>query len=123
MIFRSALAFALVAGAVPAIGRTPEASLERTIGNRHAEPPVDCIRPDLNVRPEIFDQTAIVYRDARRTYVNRLNGRCPQLREGRRIIVTGAGGRLCRNDPVRVVEATGAGFGFCTLGPFIPYAR
>ena len=39
------------------------------------------------------------------------------------MIVTGAGGRLCHNDAVRILEATGAGFGFCALGPFVPYDK
>ena len=118
---------ALLAGGIIAApvmaAQTPEAALARLLGDRRPGAVLRCIRPDLSAQPEIFDAAAIVYRDARRTYVNRLDGACPQLRRGRRIIVTGAGGQLCVNDPVRVVDTTGAGFGFCTLGPFVPYER
>ena len=109
--------------AMPAAAADPEAALAKFLAGRHAGAPVECIRPDRTVPPETFDGTAIVYRDARTTYVNRFAAACPQLRRNRTAIVTGAGGRLCRSDPVRIVEATGAGFGFCTLGSFIPYDK
>ena len=119
-------ALTLLMAAIPAVAAapTPDQRLAKLIGERHAEAPIECITPDLSAQPEIVDGTAIVYRGGQnRTYVNRLGGKCGQLRESRRITVVGSSGRLCRADPVRVSESTGADFGFCTLGDFTPYGR
>ena len=97
--------------------------LAELLKGKTAQAPRRCIFPDRSVQADIIDGTAIVYRDARYTYVGRLKNGCPALREGRRIITRGAGGELCENDPVRVVEATGHDFGFCTFDTFTPYRK
>jgi hypothetical protein len=115
---------ALVAGGLlsaPAWA-SPDA-LSDLLKGKTAEAPRRCIFPDPSVQPVIIDGAALVYRDARYTYVARFKGGCPALREGRRIATRGAGGQLCANDPVHVTEATGADFGLCTFDQFTPYRR
>jgi hypothetical protein len=114
----------LVAGgllAAPACA-SPDA-LSALLKGKTAEAPRRCIFPDRSVQPRIIDGTAIVYRDARYTYVAHFKGGCPALREDRRIVTRGTGGGLCENDPVHVTETTGAGFGFCTFDRFTPYRK
>jgi hypothetical protein len=101
---------------------SPDA-LSDLLKGKTADAPRRCIFPDRSVQPVIIDGTALVYRDARYTYVARFKGGCPALREGRRIATRGAGGQLCENDPVHVTEATGADFGFCTFDRFTPYRK
>jgi hypothetical protein len=119
-MMRALLLVALLAS--PAAAAGPE-RLDALLKGRVAEAPKSCIFADRAVQPEIIDGTALVYRDARYTYVGRLKGGCPALREGRTIITRGAGHQLCEHDPVRIVEATGAGFGFCTFDKFVPYRK
>ena len=107
----------------PVSAVTPDERLARMLAGRTAGTPMRCIRPDRGVQPEIIDGKAIVYRDARQTYVARFKGGCPALREGRITISRGAGGQLCTNDPVRIAEATGTDFGFCAIESFTPYAK
>jgi hypothetical protein len=110
--------------ATPAIAaKSPEGRLEKALAGKTAGTPVDCIRPDLSARPEIYSGIGILYRDARTTYLARMEGACPALRDDRTIIVRGDGQKLCRHDPVRIVEPTGADFGFCTFSGFTPYAK
>jgi len=97
--------------------------LASLLKGRVAQSPERCIIPDRGVQPEIIDGTALVYRDARYTYVGRFKGGCPALREGRTIVTRSISGQICENDPVRIVEATGAGFGFCTFEKFTPYKK
>ena len=118
------VAIALVAGgllAAPACAATD--ALSALLKGKTAESPRRCIFPDRSAQPQIIDGTAIVYRDARYTYVARFKGGCPALREGRRIVTRGTNGQLCENDPVRVTETTGAGFGICTFDQFTPYRK
>jgi len=115
------LAAGLFAGfAAPAFAADHLAEL---LKGKAAQSPRRCIFPDRGVQPEIIDGTAIVYHDARYTYVGRFKGGCAALREDRRIVTRGAGGQLCENDPVRVTETTGHDFGFCTFDKFVPYKR
>lgn len=108
--------------AAPVAAAAPD-RLSELVRGKTAGTPRRCIFPDRSVQPVIIDGTAIVYRDARFTYVGRLKGGCPALREGRTIVTRSAGGQLCQNDPVRVVESTGAGFGICTFETFTPYLK
>ena len=82
-----------------------------------------CILPDLSARPQIIDRTAIVYFDARTTYVGRFKGGCPLLRDYRRITTRRTGAHLCANDPVHISEGTGGDLGFCTFSGFTPYRK
>jgi hypothetical protein len=108
--------------AAPALAAGPD-YLGQLLKGKTAESPRRCIFPDRSVQPEIIDGTALVYRDARTTYVARFKGGCPALREDRRVTVRGAGGQLCENDPVRVSETTGHDFGMCTFDKFVPYRK
>ena len=108
--------------ASPSMAAGPD-YLDRLLKGKVAESPKRCIFPDHSAQPEIIDGTALVYHDARYTYVARFKGGCPALREDRRVAVRGAGGQLCENDPVRVSETTGHDFGFCTLAGFTPYRK
>ena len=120
-----ALSLALASGVLAGLTEPAMAGdrLAELLKGKTAASPRRCILPDHNVQAEIIDGTAIVYRDARYTYVGRLKGGCPALREDRRIVTRSTGGQLCENDPVRVVETTGHDFGFCTFDKFVPYKR
>jgi len=96
--------------------------LAQLLKGKTEEAPRRCIFPGLSARPVVIDRTAIVYRDARYTYVAHFKGGCSILRESRRIVTRGStGGRLCANDPVHVSEETGGDIGFCTFDSFTPY--
>ena len=109
-------------GAAPSMAAGPD-YLGQLLKGKIAGAPQRCIFPDRSVQPEIIDRTALVYRDARFTYVAHIKGKCPALREDRRVLVRSAGGQLCENDPVYISEATGADFGFCTFDKFVPYGK
>lgn len=115
-------AFAAACLAAPATAAGPD-RLAQILKGRTAAPVRKCIFPDSAVQPVIIDGTALVYRDARYTYVGRFKGGCPALREGRTVVTRGVGGQLCQNDPARIVEATGHDFGFCTFESFTPYGK
>lgn len=120
-----AVLLAVAAGslsAAPAQAAAPD-RLADLLKGRTALSPRRCIFPDRSVQPEIVDGTAMVYRDARYTYVARFKGGCPALREDRRIVTRGAGGQLCENDPVHIAETTDHDFGFCTFDRFVPYRK
>lgn len=108
--------------AAPSVAAGPD-YLARLLKGKSAESPRRCIFPDWSVHPQIIDGRAIVYRDARYTYVARFKGGCPALREDRRVTVQGTGGQLCENDPARISEATGHDFGLCTFDKFVPYHK
>jgi hypothetical protein len=116
-----AVAVGLLSGS-PAAAAGPD-RLAELLKGKTASSPRRCIFPDRSVQPEIIDGTAIVYRDARFTYVARFKGGCAALREDRRIVTRGTGGQLCENDPVHVAETTGQDFGFCTFDRFVPYGK
>lgn len=97
--------------------------LAQLLKGKTAELPRRCIFPDLSAQPEIIDGNALVYHDARYTYVARFKHGCPALRGDRRVTVRGAGGQLCENDPVHVSETTGHDFGMCTFDTFVPYRK
>jgi len=108
--------------AAPSMAAGPD-YLGQLLKGKVASEPRRCIFPDRSVQPEIIDGTALVYRDARFTYVAHFKGGCPALREDRRVTIRGAGGQLCENDPVRVSETTGHDFGLCTFDRFVPYRK
>ena len=118
---RNPVLAALILGLFAAPACAAGNDLDRFIAGKTASPPRRCIFPDRHVQPEIIDGTAIVYRDARYTYVAPFKHDCPALREDRRITTRGAGGQLCENDPVHIAETTGHDFGFCTFDKFVPY--
>jgi hypothetical protein len=97
--------------------------LDTLLKGKVAGSPQRCIFPEMSVRPVVIDGQAIVYRDARYTYVARFKGGCAILREDRRIVTRGAGGKLCANDPVRVSALTGHDIGFCVFDSFTPYRK
>jgi len=118
----------LIAFAAAGLIRAPSAAagpdcLARLLMGKVAGATRRCIFPDHSAQPEVIDGTALVYHDARFTYVARFKGSCPALREDRHITVRGAGGQLCENDPVHVSETTGHDFGFCTFAGFTPYRQ
>ncbi len=118
------IVIAALLGATPALAANDgEAKLQRALAGKVAGQPLRCIQPDLSAQPVIYDGVGILYHRGRTTYVGRLQGACPALREDRTIIVRGQGGLLCRNDPVRIHEATGADFGFCAFSGFTPYTK
>jgi len=114
---------ALILGLAAAPAGARGDDLARLLKGKVAGTPRRCILPDAHVHPQIIDGTAIVYRDARYTYVARFKHGCPALREDRRFATRGAGGELCENDPVYISEATGHDFGFCTFDQFVPYGK
>jgi len=122
---RGVLIAGLIVAAAPAFAAADgNAKLQHFLAGKVAGKPAECIRPDFSAQPVIYDEAGIVYHTPRATYVARMQGDCPQLRESRRIVTSSLAGRLCRNDQVQIVDVTGRpGYGFCTFDNFTPYSR
>jgi hypothetical protein len=118
---------ALAAVAItPAIGArlSPEARLDKLIGDRVAGPPVHCINLHNIQSSEIIDGTAIVYRVGSTLYVNRPRSGASWLDDDDILSTRTIGSQLCRVDTVKLIDrAARYQRGFVVLGDFVPYKR
>jgi hypothetical protein len=119
----AALAGTVFVPAANAARLSPEARLEKLIGDRVPGKPVPCINLRDIQSSEIVDKTAIVYRVGSKLYVNRPQG-ANSLDSDDILVTRTPTGQLCRIDAVHLVDRT-ARFphGFVTLGDFVPYTR
>ncbi|MFD1611101.1 hypothetical protein ACFSCW_04720 [Sphingomonas tabacisoli] len=117
------LAAALLAPAVAAPRLSPEARLDKAIGDRVPGKPVSCINLRDIQSSEIIDKTAIVYRVGSKLYVNRPHG-ANWLDDDDILVTKTVTGQLCRIDTVTLIDRTSRfQRGFVTLADFVPYTR
>ena len=124
LIFGAALAAAAVTPAFGAPRLSPEARLEKLIGDRVPGKPVDCVNLRDVQSSQIIDGTAIVYRVGSRLYVNRPQSGARWLDDDDILATRTIGSQLCRIDTVKLIDRTSRfQRGFVILGDFVPYTR
>jgi hypothetical protein len=102
----------------------PGADLAQTLAGRVAGPPQSCVSTQSVSSLRAIDSATLGYGSGSTTYVNRLGGDCPGLRELSTIIVEVYGAQYCRGDHFRAVELTGGIPGpVCVLGDWVPYRK
>ena len=112
----------LLGGAAP--DRSPEGRLARAIDGRTPGEAVRCVHASRLGGPEPIGSQVLVYREARRVWVNRLPDHCPGLAGDVVLVQERWGSQICANDRVRAVPRLGGIPGApCRLGPFVPYDR
>jgi hypothetical protein len=106
---------------------SPEATqkLAQALQGRTQGPPAPCIA-NLRGRAEmsVIDDTTILFREGSTVYVQKPNGGCPSLGNGRYALVKRQVGstRYCEGDIGEVVDPVSGFFaGSCVFGPFVPY--
>ena len=101
--------------------------LAKALAGRTAGPSVDCV-PNLHglSRMTVVDDNTILFRDGSVIYLQKPQGGCHGLADGRYSLVTERAGtqQICRGDISRLVDLQ-SGFqgGSCLYGPFIPYRK
>lgn len=112
--------------AVPAMAAQPtaEARLAKTLDGRVAGKPVNCINLGRIDSSQIFDRTAIVYRDGATLYVNRPDFGAQSL-DSSDILVTDTWTQdLCSVDTVKLYQSGSRMMsGVVGLGAFVPYTK
>jgi len=124
LVIGAALAAAALTPALGAQRLSPEAQLNKVIGDRVPGKPVSCINLRDVQSSQIIDGTAIVYRMGGRLYVNRPTTGAHWLDDDDILATSTIGTQLCRIDSVKLIDRT-ALFqrGFVVLGDFVPYTR
>ena len=103
------------------------AKLANALQGRAAGPSVDCV-PNLHgqARMQVIDDNTILFRDGSVVYVQKPEGGCRGLADGRYSLVTERVGthQICRGDISRLVDLQ-SGFqgGSCIYGSFVPYRK
>lgn len=100
-----------------------QADFDRALAGRTAGAPMNCLPTWRSRDMTVIDDSTILFREGRTTYVNKPLGACNGLGWGGRALVTRSiGPQLCRGDIATVVD-TSSGFtvGSCSLGDFVPY--
>lgn len=125
LVVTALLATSFAAYATPPMNVRGEAELRTIIGDRVAEPPVNCIEQHAIDSAEVIDGTAIVYRDGDRLYVNRPANGANDLESDDILLLTDThSSELCSIDVVRLIDRTSRfERGFVGLGQFIPYVK
>jgi hypothetical protein len=124
LIIAAALAAAATTPALGAPRLSPEARLDKLIGDRVAGEPVSCINLRDVQSSQIIDGTAIVYRVGSKLYVNHPRSGARWLDNDDILATRTIGSQLCRIDTVKLIDRT-ARFprGFVVLGDFVPYTK
>ena len=101
----------------------PSPGLAQALTGYVSGKPVNCIAASRVSGPEIIDTTNILYRQSRdRLWRNKLEDKCPLLRENDILVVERFGDQLCRFDRFQIVNRnSGFASGYCILGSFTPY--
>lgn len=117
----AALAIGISASAQVSDQLTPD--LAQALAGRVAGKPVNCIIASRVSGPDLLDPLNIVYRESRtRLWRNKLDEKCPLLRENDILVVERFGDQLCRYDRFQIVNRnSGFASGYCILGAFTPY--
>jgi hypothetical protein len=97
-------------------------ALTRTLADRVAGEPRDCIDPESSASLTVVDSRTVTYRQGSTLWVSRLRDECPGLRPLDSLIVEVEGGQYCRNTRFRAVSPGASIPGpTCFLGEFVPY--
>ena len=103
---------------------TGEEELAKTLGDRVAGKPVDCIYLPTVTSSRIIDRTAIVYDAGSTIYVNRPRSGADQLNDSDVMVLNLHSSQLCSIDVVHLHDQTSHFMtGFVGLGEFVPYKR
>ena len=101
--------------------------LAQALQGRTPGRPVNCI---ANLRGgaqmSVIDDTTILFREGSTVYVQKPEGGCPNLGNGRYALVKRqvGGSQYCEGDIGEVVDPVSGFFaGSCVFGPFIPYRK
>jgi len=103
------------------------ARLAQALAGRAAGPMVDCV-PNLHgkSRMEVVDDNTILFKDGSVIYLQKPQGGCQGLADGRYSLVTERVGthQICRGDINRLVDLQ-SGFqgGSCVYDSFVPYRK
>ena len=103
-----------------------ENELRQALAGKVAGRPVDCLQARTSGDMQIIDDSTILFREGRRTYVQAPRGGCAPLGSGTYTLVTQSfgGTGLCRGDIARVVDLqSGFTVGSCSLNEFVPFER
>jgi len=107
------------------MGRTDraQATYERALAGKTAGRAEKCLPLHRTRDMEKIDDTTILFRDGRTTYVNTTLGACNNMGDQSYALVTrNVGPQLCRGDIATVTDMTsGITVGSCALGDFVPY--
>ena len=124
LILGAALAAVTVTPVLAGQRPSPEARLDKLIGDRVPGKPVSCINLRDVQSSTIIDGTAIVYRVGSKLYVNRPQSGARWLDDDDILSTRTIGSQLCRIDAVHLIDRS-ARFqrGFVVLGDFVPYSR
>lgn len=100
-----------------------QADFDRAMAGRTAGAPMKCLPTYRSNDMTVIDDSTILFREGRTTYVNKPLGECNGLAWGGRALVTrNVGPQLCRGDIANVVDNTsGVTVGSCALGDFVPF--
>lgn len=124
LIIGAALAATTITPALGAPRLSPEARLDKLIGDRVAGDPVSCINLRDVQSSQIIDGTAIVYRVGSKLYVNHPRSGAHWLDDDDILATRTISSQLCRIDTVKLIDRS-ARFprGFVILGDFVPYTK
>ena len=103
-----------------------EARLAELTAGRVAGAPVACLSRNQSDDMTVIPGGAVALRDnARRLYINHMQGSCPNLRDTNALVTKPVGTtQLCRGDIAQLIDTTSRVFvGSCVFGDFVPYTR
>ena len=103
-----------------------EARLAELTAGRVAGAPVACLSRNQSDDMTVIPGGAVAFRDnARRLYINHMQGSCPNLRDTNALVTKPVGTtQLCRGDIAQLIDTTSRVFvGSCVFGDFVPYTR
>ena len=103
-----------------------QVQLARELEGRIAGPPQRCLSGYRTTNMTVIDDSTLLYRDGRTTYLQRLRGSCYGIGSGATTLVTKQFGtnQYCDGDIARSVDLrSGMTNGSCAFGPFIPYTK
>ncbi len=111
------------AGEMPARSDRAQATFERALAGKTAGRAEKCLPLNRTRDMEKIDDTTLLFRDGRTTYVNTTLGACNGMGSQSYALVTrNIGPQLCRGDIATVTDMTsGITIGSCALGDFVPY--
>ena len=123
-----ALAAVALAGSTGSAQAAPvapdEAALARSVQDRTAGKPRDCIRLSRSGSIRIVARTAVIFESGATLYVNRPAAGADSLSDSTILVTRSPNGEICDGEAVALLDAaTGMERGLIFLGKFVPYRR